>query len=177
MTLFIFSPLGILLLLLLIVAAVEILRLRSKFETWKHREITEARKDVYWQKRRADNLQSLLDDLIKATKEGSLTFAHFQNINQRRSDDLFPMCYEWEEPEWMMALTGELGELANMLKKRLRDQVGPSLEEVGEEVADVLCYLFLLASYLDLDMEKITRDKFNKVTARFSNAPNPAFLL
>lgn len=98
----------------------------------------------------------------------NLTFKRFQLINAKRSKAFYPQCQDWTEAEWMMALMGEIGEAANIMKKRLRDKedVRPGLALVAGELADVLCYISLLCSYLGLDMDGIVREKFNEVTMR-----------
>src|SRR5262249_44655441 len=54
---------------------------------------------------------------------------------------------DWSLPEWCNAVTGELGELANLLKKVQRGDktLDEAREDIGKELADVLTYLDILA--------------------------------
>ena len=82
----------------------------------------------------------------------------------------------WSLSDWMTALTGELGEAANVIKKmnRHRDGVAtdrdPSMTvlhiELAEELADVLAYLLPLASEAGVDLALSFVRKFNIVSER-----------
>lgn len=75
---------------------------------------------------------------------------------------------DWTNAQWLQAVLGELGELANVLKKVDRGDF--ALEEAGEqiahELADVVTYLDILAMRLDVDLGRAVVDKFNLVSAR-----------
>jgi len=67
---------------------------------------------------------------------------------------LFPSYSNQDERFLALALCGEAGELANMIKKRWRD--GADLtEEVREEIADIRVYLELLAKRFGIEGEKL----------------------
>jgi len=74
----------------------------------------------------------------------------------------------WDAPRWCMAVTGELGELANLLKKIERGDF--TLDEVrgrvGEELADVAIYLDLLSARLGVYLAAAIVDKFNSTSER-----------
>ena len=83
--------------------------------------------------------------------------------------------HSWSLSDWMTATAGELGEAANLIKKlnRYRDGIkGNTLtvEELNnmlaDELADVACYLDLLAQAAGFDLETIRENKFNKVSKR-----------
>jgi NTP pyrophosphatase (non-canonical NTP hydrolase) len=94
-----------------------------------------------------------------------LTFGRLRDFNVRRCESAFPMCKDWTAADWMTALVGEVGELANLLKKIKRgDEVDPL--EVGKEIADVQTYLDLLAAHLGVDLGEATIQKFNEVSDR-----------
>jgi NTP pyrophosphatase (non-canonical NTP hydrolase) len=65
----------------------------------------------------------------------------------------------------MTALTGEVGETANLLKK-LRRGDSVSMRDVADELADVQIYLDLLAAHLGVDLEHATISKFNEVSRK-----------
>lgn len=77
----------------------------------------------------------------------------------------------WSYNDWMVALTGEVGELANLLKKRRRGWVGQGQpdwhpDEAAKELADIQIYLDLLAACLGVSLGEVTRIKFNEVSER-----------
>jgi len=70
-------------------------------------------------------------------------------------------------------VTGELGELASLLKMRNRERDGlpgnkfsPTDRQVADELADVLTYLDLLAATLGVDLGRAAAQKFNEVSER-----------
>jgi NTP pyrophosphatase (non-canonical NTP hydrolase) len=75
---------------------------------------------------------------------------------------------DWSAADWLMALTGELGELANFLKKVKRGDFtqGEAAPHVAKELADVQIYLDLLAFRLGVDLGAATVQKFNEVSRR-----------
>jgi hypothetical protein len=91
---------------------------------------------------------------------------------------------DWSPSQWLQAVTGELGEFANIRKKFERGDMGFGEYKVlaAKELADVQCYLDILARrcldhalpgqprYVDpsgVDLGEATRDKLNEVSKRF----------
>lgn len=74
----------------------------------------------------------------------------------------------WSPGDWMNALVGELGELANMLKKVKRGDTPfeEMREDIEKEFADVMIYLDILAYQFRIDLGAATRRKFNEVSTR-----------
>lgn len=75
---------------------------------------------------------------------------------------------DWSRPEWCNAVLGELGELANLLKKVQRgdmtmDEARPA---IGKELADVQTYLDILAYQCQVNLGAATVAKFNEVSDR-----------
>jgi NTP pyrophosphatase (non-canonical NTP hydrolase) len=70
---------------------------------------------------------------------------------------------DWNLNDWMVAVTGELGEAANVLKKIRRGDL--SLEEAKpkliQEFADVVIYLDLLSSQAGINLGEAVMDTFN----------------
>jgi NTP pyrophosphatase (non-canonical NTP hydrolase) len=95
----------------------------------------------------------------------SLTFKEFQETNERRCEAAFFPLHHWTAPEWACAIAGEVGEMCNLIKKQNRGDA-IDLADIGREMADALDYIALLASYYGLDLEDITRAKFNEVSDR-----------
>jgi NTP pyrophosphatase (non-canonical NTP hydrolase) len=74
----------------------------------------------------------------------------------------------WSHNDWMCALIGEVGELANILKKIHR---GDFLFEdvyvdVRKELADIACYVDMLADACDVNLGSAVIEKFNEVSVR-----------
>jgi NTP pyrophosphatase (non-canonical NTP hydrolase) len=73
------------------------------------------------------------------------------------------------------ALAGEVGEVANLVKKVVRSVVygrgdlrlDDVRQELAEEIADVFTYLLTIAGFLGLDLEKTYLQKLEKNRKRF----------
>ena len=81
--------------------------------------------------------------------------------------------FDWSLSDWGVAAGGEMGEALNCVKKLNRDRdglVGNSknaeqlMEQLGEEIADTIIYLDLLAARAGIDLADAIIDKFNKVS-------------
>jgi NTP pyrophosphatase (non-canonical NTP hydrolase) len=94
-----------------------------------------------------------------------LTFLDLRVANMLRCDQVFHPIEEWSENDWMTAIAGEVGEAANMLKKRRRGEDIP-VAEVMKELADAVIYIDLLCERLDQDLGNAVIDKFNEVSRR-----------
>lgn len=111
---------------------------------------------------------------LKVSKEiresglDQLMFAELRGPNMDRCDRYFQTCKDWTISDWLMAITGELGELANVLKKIRRGDftVEDKRGEIAKEIADVNIYLDLLSAKLGIDLGKAIREKFNEVSDR-----------
>lgn len=89
-----------------------------------------------------------------------------RRANVQRCKESFPTCADWTANDWMTALTGEVGEAANYLKKQRRGDGIDYSQEIANELADVVCYVDLLAAHLGIDLEEAVRSKFNEVSDR-----------
>lgn len=69
-----------------------------------------------------------------------------------------------------LGLVGEAGEVADKLKKVIRDNDGvitnPVRDAVAKELGDVLWYLAVLANELDYDLNTIAEDNLSKLLSR-----------
>ncbi len=105
---------------------------------------------------------------------GVLTFDAFRAANVARCVKWHPDgMASWSPSDWLTAVTGELGELASLLKMRNRERDGlagnkfsPTDKMVADELADVLTYLDLLAAVLGVDLGRAAVEKFNEVSER-----------
>lgn len=113
-----------------------------------------------------------------AHKYDSLTFAELRRANLQRLP-LFknrkgepahnqPDGSDWKLSAWSNATLGELGELANIIKKIERGDL--TLDEarplIAQELADTATYLDLLAFRAGVDLGEAVIDTFNKVSIR-----------
>jgi NTP pyrophosphatase (non-canonical NTP hydrolase) len=89
-------------------------------------------------------------------------------LHQKMTGHLFPAYSSTDERFLALALCGEAGELANLIKKRWRDNADFS-EEIKDELADIRVYLELLAKCFGIDGEKLDKQveqKLAKVAAK-----------
>ena len=72
-----------------------------------------------------------------------------------------------------MGLVGEAGEIANKVKKILRDNDGVVTDgyrrAIGGEIGDVMWYLSQLATELDYELEWLAENNLNKLRLRAEN--------
>lgn len=82
---------------------------------------------------------------------------------------------DWSLADWFTAVTGEVGELGNVLKKVRRGDytLDEMREDIGKELADVQIYLDILAMRCGVDLGSATISKFNEVSRRVQS---PVFL-
>jgi len=100
-----------------------------------------------------------------------LTFRVLRDGNRERAARDFQTCKDWKAADWLMATTGELGELANLLKKVSRGDfvLDTVRKKLGKEISDIIIYLDLLAQHLDIDLGPAVMDKFNEVSRRVNS--------
>lgn len=83
-------------------------------------------------------------------------------LHQKMTGHLFPAYSNQDERFLALALCGEAGELANMIKKRWRD--GADLtEDIREEIADIRVYLELIAKCFDIEGHKLDKAVYYKL--------------
>lgn len=126
----------------------------------------------------ADMLEKLAPTPPSARHTGEavreLTFDAFRQANVARCVKWHPEgIASWSPSDWLTAVTGELGELASLLKMRNRERDGlpgnkfsPTDKMIADELADVLTYLDLLAAVLNVDLGRAAVSKFNEVSER-----------
>lgn len=71
---------------------------------------------------------------------------------------------------WALGVNGEAGEIAEKLKKIIRDKKGNISEddkaELSKEIGDVLWYLAVLAEHLGMSFEEIAEANLAKLQSR-----------
>lgn len=79
-------------------------------------------------------------------------------------DKMLDICH------WVLGLSGESGEIAEKLKKIIRDQdADPSKidrDDIKKELGDVLWYINALAHELDIDLDDVARANVEKLASR-----------
>ncbi len=75
---------------------------------------------------------------------------------------------DWCPAQWLQAVVGELGEYSNLRKKFERGDIDKEEfdKEAKKELADVACYLDLLAFQLKINLGEAVKEKFNEVSQR-----------
>jgi NTP pyrophosphatase (non-canonical NTP hydrolase) len=107
-----------------------------------------------------------------------LNFKDLRTANVTRCERWHPpSSVPWSAADWSNATCGEVGEMANVIKKIRRHETGavnqgdPSLEDLKKmaaaEMADVVIYVDLLANYLGVDLGEAIKAKFNKTSERY----------
>ena len=71
---------------------------------------------------------------------------------------------------WVLGINGEAGEIAEKLKKIIRDKNGALSDddkhEIAKEIGDVLWYLAVLSHQLDINFNEIGRMNIEKLRSR-----------
>lgn len=130
--------------------------------------------ESYWNKEKLKDLElkKKFEELITEqprSKFGSmirnlsLTFAELREANVARCNDVFHKFEDWSHNDWAVALTGEVGELCNLLKKARRGEK-IKIMDMASELADIMIYLDLLAASLEVDLAREVILKFNEVS-------------
>jgi NTP pyrophosphatase (non-canonical NTP hydrolase) len=102
--------------------------------------------------------------LLKEYKQESF-LKQLKRLNEERCPYFGNKVEEWSETDWGCAIGGESGELQNWLIKRRRgDNV--DLKEVAHEMADIVIYVDMLATKMNIDLEETIKEKWNIVSER-----------
>lgn len=91
-------------------------------------------------------------------------------LHEKMTANLFPAYSSQDERFLALALCGEAGELANMIKKRWRDEAWLE-DEIRDEIADIRVYLELLAKCFGIEGEKLdaqVKSKLERVAKKFA---------
>lgn len=110
----------------------------------------------------------------------------FSEINRRRCEAPngfnHPLS-SWSLSDWAVAVSGEVGEMCNVVKKlnRVRDGVPGNKEtpealreKLKQEIADVYIYLDLLCQHQGISLSDAVWDKFEEKSREISYAPSIA---
>lgn len=104
-----------------------------------------------------------------------MTFSQRNRLRCESKNGFGHKLSDWTLSEWMVALTGEVGEAANVIKKlnRIRDSIPGNRESEAElrqalqdEIADAAIYLDLLAQAAGFDLETAVERKFEMTSKK-----------
>lgn len=105
-----------------------------------------------------------------------LTFQQVRDINVKRSNEWHSGgLNSWSYSDWFTALSGEVGELGNVIKKlnRVRDNLPGNKQtpeqlsaEIPKEIADIFLYLDLICARFGYKLDDCVKRKFNEVSER-----------
>lgn len=96
-----------------------------------------------------------------------MTFKEYQKLSRKTA------VYPKKDKNFIyptLGLAGESGEVAEKIKKVIRDKKGKIDEstksEISKELGDVLWYVSQLATELKLSLEEIAQNNINKLSSR-----------
>ena len=94
----------------------------------------------------------------------NMTFAEYEETVKKTA--IYPSSHKILYPA--LGLAGEAGEVANKVKKLIRDggDTPDKRKEIGKELGDVCWYLAVLAEELGSNLGKIMEDNLNKLEDR-----------
>ena len=115
---------------------------------------------------------------------GYLTFKELADANATRVKRWHPNGIEdWSPMDWACAAAGEMGECCNAVKKlrRIEDGIANKSDDptrliterpqailaIGDEIADTIIYLDLLAQRLGIDIASFVCAKFNRTSDKY----------
>ena len=117
------------------------------------------------------NCMTLQDEVKKFMEEkgAAMTFEEYQKFCKTTA--IYPEGTRLMYPA--LGLTGEAGEVANKIKKLVRDGVPKERkdldsikEQIAAELGDVLWYCAALASDLDVSLGRVAKNNMDKLTSR-----------
>lgn len=96
-----------------------------------------------------------------------LDFRQYQELAQRtaRKDT----CLKERLVSAALGLTGEAGEVAELIKKYIGHNHELKKEEVTKELGDVLWYIVEMCSVLEIDIEEVPVNNIEKLKKRYPN--------
>lgn len=104
-----------------------------------------------------------------------MTFDEVRQANLTRCREVWHHEMDWSPQDWLMCVTGELGEVAGELKglRRRGDGIDPDdmrRDAIGDEIADTLLHLDLLAARCGIDLGECIRRKFNRTSEKVGSS-------
>ena len=91
-----------------------------------------------------------------------MTFDEYQEIAETTA--MYPLSYKVIYPT--LGLAGEAGEVAEKIKKRIRDDTKVSPDAILSELGDVLFYTTALANYYNFNLASVIAQNMFKLDGR-----------
>lgn len=109
------------------------------------------------------NLEIEAKEFLRKKNMSNITATEYQK--KAKETAIFPADKALEYLS--LGLVGEAGEVANKVKKLIRDKkVLHNTTVISSEIGDVLWYCAMLADYLDVNLGKIMDDNLDKLKSR-----------
>lgn len=109
-------------------------------------------------------LEDELEKLLQST-ENERKIMNFNEYQKwAKSTGIYPESAKVIYPA--MGLAGETGELLNILKKIIRDQVDADRDRLVGEIGDILWYLAVLSQDLGIDFDEVVTYNVDKLNGR-----------
>tara|TARA_Y100000768_G_C23914929_1_gene651884 strand:+ start:592 stop:963 length:372 start_codon:yes stop_codon:yes gene_type:complete len=109
------------------------------------------------------NLEIEAKEFLRKKNMSNITATEYQR--KAKETAIFPADKALEYLS--LGLVGEAGEVANKVKKLIRDKkVLHDTTVISSEIGDVLWYCAMLADYLDVNLGKIMDDNLDKLKSR-----------
>ena len=109
------------------------------------------------------NLEIEAKEFLKRKNMSNITATEYQK--KAKETAIFPADKALEYLS--LGLVGEAGEVANKVKKLIRDKkVLLDTTVISSEIGDVLWYCAMLADYLDVNLGKFMDDNLDKLKSR-----------
>jgi NTP pyrophosphatase (non-canonical NTP hydrolase) len=109
------------------------------------------------------NLEIEAKEFLRKKNMSNITATEYQK--KAKETAIFPADKALEYLS--LGLVGEAGEVANKVKKLIRDKkVLLDTTVISSEIGDVLWYCAMLADYLDVNLGKIMDDNLDKLKSR-----------
>ena len=109
------------------------------------------------------NLEIEAKEFLRKKNMSNITATEYQK--KAKETAIFPADKSLEYLS--LGLVGEAGEVANKVKKLIRDKkVLLDTTVISSEIGDVLWYCAMLADYLDVNLGKIMDDNLDKLKSR-----------
>ena len=109
------------------------------------------------------NLEIEAKEFLRKKNMSNITATEYQR--KAKETAIFPADKALEYLS--LGLVGEAGEVANKVKKLIRDKkILLDTTVISSEIGDVLWYCAMLADYLDVNLGKIMDDNLDKLKSR-----------
>ena len=94
-----------------------------------------------------------------------INFKEYQGLSARTINQHFGR--DQQLANFGMGLTGEAGEIVEILKKHLFHRHGLNAEKLKDELGDLLWYISAICNVLGFDMGQIASDNVEKLKKRY----------